>query len=309
MGKRDVAARQRYGLKSHIRLYTVLVLALAPVTPLRTFADSRASPASLAEQVAATERAFAKTMADRDLAAFGRFISEEAVFVSGGNTLRGREQVIDGWRKRYAGPTAPFSWEPQHVEVLDSGSLALSSGPVHDPAGKLVGTYTSIWRLEAPDTWRVVFDSGCPLCASCGDMPAQASASSSSTPSSAPEPVQTSLPAPAPSAAAAAPMQSTKYGMQPVHYREAVQRYLDEHLSDGSSVELREVSSPEPGFFTDVTGTLLMRETRTYGWIVKVSVHAKGARGDHADLRHYSFLFRGEEIAATQSAVGTTFAQ
>ena len=145
-----------------------LNLALAPIPAVTVAAD--ASPAHqnpLQQQVTATERAFAKTMADRDLVAFGRFISREAVFVSGAKALRGRQQVIDGWRKLYEGASPPFSWEPQTVEVLDSGRLALSSGPVHDAAGKLVGTYTSIWRLEAPDTWRIVFDSGCEVCARC----------------------------------------------------------------------------------------------------------------------------------------------
>ena len=43
-----------------------------------------------------------------------------------------------GWRRLYEQPQAPFSWEPQEVVVLASGNLALSSGPVRDPAGKVV---------------------------------------------------------------------------------------------------------------------------------------------------------------------------
>ena len=148
-----------------------LALMLAIVAPFPAVAVAADVPpadhSTLQRQVAATERAFAKTMADRDLAAFGRFVSQEAVFVSEGKSLVGRQQVIDGWRKLYEGARAPFSWEPRTIEVLDSGGLALSRGPVHDAAGKLVGTYTSIWRLEAPDTWRIVFDSGCEICARC----------------------------------------------------------------------------------------------------------------------------------------------
>jgi ketosteroid isomerase-like protein len=145
----------------------VTVLVLAPISAVTVPADTPSVQQNLQQQVAMTERAFAKTMADRDLAAFGRFISQEAVFVSGAKSLRGRQQVIDGWRKLYEGPSAPFSWEPKTVEVLGSGQLALSSGPVHDAAGKLVGKYTSIWRLEAPNTWRIVFDSGCDMCPRC----------------------------------------------------------------------------------------------------------------------------------------------
>jgi len=167
--------RQRCGLRSRLvsrtRVFAaplahVIVLGLIPALTVATDAPP-AYQNALQQQVAVTERAFAKTMADRDLAAFGRFISQEAVFVSGAKVLRGRQQVIDGWRKLYEGTNAPFSWEPQTVEVLDSGQLALSSGPVHDAAGKLVGTYSSIWRLEAPNTWRIVFDSGCEVCGRC----------------------------------------------------------------------------------------------------------------------------------------------
>ena len=44
--------------------------------------------ASPREQVFATERAFAATMAHRDLAAFGGFIDDEAVFLGGAEPLR-----------------------------------------------------------------------------------------------------------------------------------------------------------------------------------------------------------------------------
>ena len=121
--------------------------------------------AELRRQVADTERAFAKTMADRDHAAFTRFLSAETVFFSGKQPVRGAAAVAEDWKKFYAEPAAPFSWQPAEVEVLDSGTLALSSGPVYDPQGRHVANFMSIWRLEAPGTWRIVFDKGCTACA------------------------------------------------------------------------------------------------------------------------------------------------
>jgi len=129
--------------------------AAAPVQP--GVAEAR-------QQVFATERAFAKTMADRDLRAFSEFIAAEAVFYSGPAPLRGRQQIVERWQRYYAGAAAPFSWEPQDVEVLESGTLALSSGPVRDAQGKLIARFTSIWRREAPATWRIVFDKGSEVC-------------------------------------------------------------------------------------------------------------------------------------------------
>ena len=119
-------------------------------------------PASnpLAGQVRDTERSFAQTMADRDFDAFTAFLSEEAVFFSGNTPLRGKQAVADAWEGYFNGPDAPFSWAPELVEVLESGSLALSSGPVRDPAGNRVATFTSIWRLEQDGRWRIIFDKG-----------------------------------------------------------------------------------------------------------------------------------------------------
>lgn len=115
-------------------------------------------------QVMATERAFAKTMADRDLKAFGSFLAEETVFFSGPKPLHGKQAVIDFWARFYNGPKAPFSWEPDNVEVLEGGTLAHSSGPVYAPDGKLGSRFNSIWRQEAPGVWRIVFDKGSPVC-------------------------------------------------------------------------------------------------------------------------------------------------
>jgi ketosteroid isomerase-like protein len=125
------------------------------------------SNAELREEVRATERAFAKTMADRDHAAFVSFLAPEAVFFSANGVLRDSKQVSDGWKRMYEGAKAPFSWEPEQVEVLDSGTLALSSGPVYDPDHKRIGTFNSVWRREPGGKWKIVFDKGCPPC-NCG---------------------------------------------------------------------------------------------------------------------------------------------
>ena len=116
----------------------------------------------LARQVFVAESSFAATMARRDLASFGEFVSTEAVFF-GRSALRGREAVIEAWREYFEGPDAPFSWRPETVEVLPSGTLALTSGPVFAPDGKLTNTFTSVWRLESDGKWRVIFDRGCPV--------------------------------------------------------------------------------------------------------------------------------------------------
>jgi ketosteroid isomerase-like protein len=122
-----------------------------------------AAEESAEEQVRRTEIAFAKTMADRDHKAFVSFLSEGAIFM-GRTTLRGREAIAAGWRHFYEGPSAPFSWEPERVEVLESGSLGVTSGPVRDPSGRRIGTFNSVWRRERDGRWRILIDIGCPSC-------------------------------------------------------------------------------------------------------------------------------------------------
>lgn len=118
--------------------------------------------AALQRQVDATERAFARSMADRDHAAFTALLSDHAVFFSGSAVLQGRDAVAAGWKPFFDGAAAPFSWAPDQVVVLGDGLLAQSTGPVRDPAGRVIARFNSVWRQEAPGVWRIVFDKGQP---------------------------------------------------------------------------------------------------------------------------------------------------
>lgn len=115
----------------------------------------------LVAQVRSAEVAFAGAMAKRDLDSFAAHLAEEALFFGAKDVLRGKAAVVAGWKRFFEG-AAPFSWAPQTVEVLASGTLGLTSGPVLDPGGKQIGTFSSIWRREADGRWKVVFDKGCP---------------------------------------------------------------------------------------------------------------------------------------------------
>lgn len=141
----------------------VFLLSLGVVI-MAAAAAPAATNAELKEEVRRSEAAFARTMADRNHAAFASFLARDAIFMNGPRALRGAKAVAEGWKRFFEGAAAPFSWEPEIVEVLDGGSLALSSGPVRDPSGKRVGTFNSVWRREKGGHWRVVLDNGCPPC-------------------------------------------------------------------------------------------------------------------------------------------------
>lgn len=128
-----------------------------------------ASRDELREQVRATERGFARSMADRDIVAFESFLAPDTVFLSGAKADRGAKEVVAAWRPLFTGPVQ-FSWEPDKVEVTGSGTLAMSSGPIYDPTGKRIGTFNSVWRRERNGKWKIVLDNGCPAC-NCSPAP------------------------------------------------------------------------------------------------------------------------------------------
>ena len=126
-------------------------------------AQARAALQQAQTQVIAAERAFAATMAQRNFKAFLTFLSPDAIFFSGSTVERGPAQIAEQWAPYFQGHPAPFAWQPDDVQVLDDGKLALSTGPLLQ-GGHIVGRFNSVWRLEAPGVWHVILDKGEDVC-------------------------------------------------------------------------------------------------------------------------------------------------
>lgn len=150
-------------MMNRLTLRTALVIAILSFAPVHA-QQGAGDPAA---QVRAAETAFAKSMADRNPAAFAALIADDAVFFGGKGVTRGKAAVAADWKRFFDGPAAPFSWAPAEVEVLASGTLGYSSGPVFDPKGNRIGTFNSVWQRQGDGTWKIVFDKGCPPC-ECG---------------------------------------------------------------------------------------------------------------------------------------------
>nr|WP_235584330.1 nuclear transport factor 2 family protein [Massilia sp. MS-15] len=138
-------------------LAACVILSAAATSP---GTQARDSNHALKRQVMEAERGFAATMKARDFEGFKRYLADEAIFFGNEGPLRGKAAIARGWRQFYDKPEAPFSWQPEEVEVVDSGTLAYSGGPVFNAAGQRIGRFNSIWRLKAPGQWEVVFDRG-----------------------------------------------------------------------------------------------------------------------------------------------------
>lgn len=141
--------------------FSSLLLIVVCLAAAAAAGRARVTHVDLRAEVMAHERAFAATMAARDFEGFGRHLSQEAIFMEGSTAQRGKAAVLAAWRRYYDGRQPPFSWEPEQVEVVESGTLAYSTGPIRDAQGRRIGSYNSVWRLEAPGRWAVVFDRGC----------------------------------------------------------------------------------------------------------------------------------------------------
>lgn len=148
-----------------MRIATVALLCGALAACASTPSPPALDEAALQREVEAAETAFARTMADRDFAAFGRFVADDAVFLNGGKPLRGKAAIVAFWQKFYAEPDAPFAWKPDLVQVLPSGTLAQTVGPVTGADGKVFARFYSTWRREPDGRWLVVLDNGYTTCA------------------------------------------------------------------------------------------------------------------------------------------------
>ena len=139
-----------------------LFAALAAATLVTGCATAPVGPDAARAEVFAAERAFARSMAERDINSFGRLVAEDTVFFNGREALRGRAAVLAGWKAFFDGAAAPFSWEPDQVEVLASGQFALSTGPVKNAQGVVIARFNSIWQRQGDGHWLVIFDKGGP---------------------------------------------------------------------------------------------------------------------------------------------------
>jgi ketosteroid isomerase-like protein len=139
--------------------WSVFAVAVAAVIPCPALLAQARTP--LQRQVFAAESSFAASMAQRNLEAFASHVSPEAIFFGDTTVMRGKQAVLAGWKRFFTKVDPPFSWKPDVIEVLPSGNLALSSGPVFHPAGQKVGTFSSIWRREPGGSWLIIFDKGC----------------------------------------------------------------------------------------------------------------------------------------------------
>jgi ketosteroid isomerase-like protein len=237
------------------------------------------------------------------------YAADAIVLLPNDRLASGNEMVRHTVARLLALPHLSVAWRPIEVKVPRSGDLAFLIGayelrfddshgvPVSDRGRRL-----EIWRKQADGTWKCIVDTwnlDAPVAAPSAAPPASAQGASPTAGAAAPL-AQTEPPPPAaaPESGPPAPARgaATKYGDIPTNYEEAIRKYFLEHLKHPESVQYREITKPEQGYTTEVTGVLLMREKHEYGWTVKATINAKDSHDSYVGFKTYTFLFRGEKI-------------
>ena len=264
----------------------------------------------LAAAEAAVRRADADWAAAASTAgveAWMTFYSADAIVrLPNDRLVSGNEQVRDAVTHLLTMPRLSLAWHPIKVEVTRSGDAVYLTGAYElrfgDSRGMPLsdrGRLLEFWRKQADGTWKCVVET---WSSDDSSSAVPAALTAPTAPTARPEPPPPpALPAPESHAASSVTSQglATQYGDMPVHYEEAIRQYFQAHFTDPESIQYQEITKPEKGYTTGVTGTVLMHETRDYGWKVKATVNVKNSNGRYVGFKNYTFLFHGENIVRT----------
>ncbi len=254
-------------------------------------------PQGAAEAVRNADAVWAQAAGTGNVDAWMAFYARDAIVLLPDEPLAsGTERIRSLVTRLLQRSHLSITWHPVRLEMAESLDLAYVNAAYElrfdDARGRSVadrGQHTELWRLQTDGTWRCIVDTWNPDGAS-------AAAASAAAPAAAPaaaSPVQSPRPS--------KPADSSKYGSKPVRYEEAVRDYFRSRQMDPNSV--RDITPPQQGYVTEITGAVLMRETRSYGWIVRATVSLSDTEGARAGSKTYTFLFRGEEIVATRTGL------
>jgi ketosteroid isomerase-like protein len=236
------------------------------------------------------------------------FYDADAIILLPNDAVAGsKEQARQAVSRLLTIPHLSVTWRPLESNVAPSGDFVFQveayelrfddSRGVSDRGRRL-----EIWRKRADGSWKCIVDTwnvdavtAAPAAAVAAAESTRGSSAESTAPLVQGEP---SEPAAAPESGPPAPTReaTTKYGDIPNDYERAIRQYYLMHLKHPESIQYRDISQPQQGYITEITGGLLMREKHEYGWTVKATINAKDSHDSYVGFKSYTFLFRGEKI-------------
>lgn len=114
------------------------------------------------------ELSFARSVAEKDRAAFAGHLHPQAAFNAGAaRPLRGKDAIATAWGDIVDGTRLRLAWYPDRVTIGGVGDVAWSSGPAlferldqQGPERFSVGKFHSVWHRDGNGAWHVLFDEG-----------------------------------------------------------------------------------------------------------------------------------------------------
>ena len=122
------------------------------------------------EKVMQLSKEWSQVAASGDVKKTLSYWAEDAIVISAGEpTLKGKQAIRQMVEESFKIPGFRISWEPQSVEVSESGDMAymLEKTQVSftDSTGKLITLHNnavSIWRKQADGSWKNAVDISTP---------------------------------------------------------------------------------------------------------------------------------------------------
>jgi ketosteroid isomerase-like protein len=71
---------------------------------------------------------------------------------------RGLEEFRVNWAKQFGRPDFALSWKVEKVTVIESGTIACTTGTWRSPAPQASGPYLAVWRKQVDGQWKLLID-------------------------------------------------------------------------------------------------------------------------------------------------------
>lgn len=118
---------------------------------------------SIVEVIKGVERDFADLVSKKGIHfAFVRYAADDAVLLRNNRIIQGKEQIDAFLRGNDA---TGLNWEPEFIDVADSGDLAYSYGKytftqINEKGAETVseGIFHTIWKKQQDHSWKFVWD-------------------------------------------------------------------------------------------------------------------------------------------------------
>ena len=132
--------------------------------------QQKADTKSEGEKVMQTSRDWSQITSTRDVGKILDYWADDAVVISGGQPiLKGKKEIRKMVEESFKTPGFKISWEPQSVEVSQSGDLAYliekQTMSMNDSSGKTITIFSNgvtVWKKQSDGSWKNVADISTP---------------------------------------------------------------------------------------------------------------------------------------------------